>query len=212
MKLKFLIYSLSIFNIISCNKDKEIQQNKNIKTTPKTSINSIKTEDEPQAVALNFYKWYLKDIYLKKYVESPEITLTKDSIYVLDATKHKEFLQTSGYFSPKFYDNEITVFKNCENKLKFVKWKEVEESGAINPADYVEGNECNFTFYQVWTNGQGETINKAEIDKYSTKGDTSLVVIKLSDSLQGGVYSKPYVSMVKENGKWKISKIKISFE
>jgi len=213
-KLKIIIYFLFIFNAISCNQNKQAEEIKTIEPIHKKSIdkNKIITELEPQVVALNFYKWYLKNIYLKKYVESPDIVLTKDSVYVLDATKHKDFLNKSGYFSPKFYDNEIAVLKNCENQLKLVKWKEVEESGVVNPADFVKGNECNFTFYKVWTNGQGEAINKAEIDRYITKENTALVVLKLSDSLQGGFFSKPYISMVKENGKWKISKINASFE
>jgi len=215
MKLRITIYILVVISTISCNQG-ESKEN----TTIELNIDNVKpihkkgiaeNEDEPQIVALKFYKWYLKDIYLKKFVESPDIVLTKDSIYVLDATNHKKFLETSGYFSEKFYENERIIFKDCEDKLRLVKWKDVEESGAVNPAEYVTGNECVFTHYMVWTNGQGESINKAEIEKFTTKADKSLVVLKLSDSLYGG-FSKSRVSMVKENGKWKISKIDATFE
>jgi hypothetical protein len=217
-KLIIIFYLLFIIATISCNqvidktKDNNIIELSNNNKTLLDKNGIVKNENEPQIVALQFYKWYLKDIYLKKDVESPEIVLTKDSVFVLDATKHKNFLKTSGYFSQKFYENEIGIFIDCENKLKFIKWAEVEKSGAVNPADFVEGNECDFTSYKVWTNGQGEPFSRVEIQKYTTKNDISLVVLNLSDSLQGGFYSKPYVSMIKENGKWKISKIRVGFE
>lgn len=210
-KYRFAIFFIIMVCTISCNQNKERKENRVIKSRKELSNNKTDNGNEPQQVALKFYKWYLKDIYLKKYVESPGIKLTKDSTYVLDATKHKEFLKSSGYFSSKFYDNEISTFKNCENQLKTVKWKEVEKSGAVNPADFVKSNDCNFTFYMVWTNGQGEILNKAEIEKYSTKGNSSLVTLKLSDSTERAFFSRPEVSMIKEGGKWKISKINVSF-
>ena len=209
-----LYYFLVCFSIVSCKKEDSKTAQNNAIATEKKSENNKKTEDknEPQTVALAFYKWYLKDIYLKKFIESPDVVLSKDSIYVLDATEHKKFLKTSGYFSPKFYENEIATFKDCQDKLRQVSWKAVEESGAVNPAEYVEGNECDFTHYMIWTNRQGETLNKAQIEKCSVKANTALAVLKLSDSLGGGFYSRPHVSMVKENGKWKISKIEVVFD
>jgi len=212
-KLKIAIYILAVISTISCNNGESKENTTivnidNVKPIHKKGI--VVNEDEPQIVALKFYEWYLKDIYLKKFVESPDIVLTKDSIYVLDATNHKKFIETCGYVSEKFYENELAIFKDCEDKLRLVKWKDVEESGAVNPAEYVTGNECEFTHYMIWTNGQGESINKAEIEKFTTKADKSLVVLKLSDSLYGG-FSKSRVSMVKENGKWKISKIDATF-
>ncbi|KAF2509105.1 hypothetical protein [Flavobacterium foetidum] len=214
MKQKCAICALLFFVIsISCKKEDSKTESKNqIGTERKFDNKKTDFENEPQNVALAFYNWYLKDIYLKKFVESPDVVLSKDSIYVLDVSEHKKFLKTSGYFSSKFYENEKLSFKDCEDKLRTVSWKQVEESGAVNPAEYVEGNECAFTHYMIWTNGQGETLNKAEIEKYSVKANTAVVVLKVSDSLEGGFYSRPHVSMVKENGKWKISKIEVTFE
>ncbi|MFB9077953.1 hypothetical protein ACFFLS_04705 [Flavobacterium procerum] len=213
MKQKFIISSLLLFVvIISCKKEDSKTQPNNLIETEKKDDKKSESKNEPQNVALAFYKWYLKDIYLKKFVESPDVVLSKDSIYVLDTSEHKKFLETSGYFSPKFYENEVVSFRNCENKLRSVSWKKVEESGAVNPAEYVEGNECAFTHYMIWTNGQGENLDTAEIEKYSIKDNTALVIIKLSNSPEGGFYSRPHVSMVKENDKWKISKIEVHFD
>lgn len=215
MKQRFIIYALSFIALISCKKEnsKTDLNPPPVKSEKKLERNhQTENKNEPQEVAARFYKWYLKDIYLKKFVESPDIVLSKDSIYVLDATEHKKFLTTSGYFSPKFYENEIVTFRDCENKLKSVNWKLVEESGAVNPAEYVEGNECSFTHYMIWTNGQGETLNKVQIEKYSKKGDTALVILKLSNSREGDFYSRPYVSMIKEKGHWKILKIEVNFD
>ena len=93
-----------------------------------------------------------------------------------------------------------------------VSWKEVEKSGAINPADFLDGNECDFTKYMVWTNGQGEIINKVDYDNCTIKGKYAFVTLKLSDSLAQNFYSKPKITLIKENGDWKILKINIISE
>ena len=117
-KSKITIYLLFIIVTISCKQvNDKTKNNHTIELKNEVPIDKnerIKNDDEPQMVALKFYKWYLKNIYLKKFVESPGIVLTKDSIYALDATNHKKFLKTSGYFSQKFYGNEIKILKTVK--------------------------------------------------------------------------------------------------
>ena len=140
MQQKLIVLLLTLF-LLSCkddtNEDLEYTKAKTVKdaTNHKLNLNN----ETPELVAFNFYKWYLKDIYLKKYVESPEIKLNKDSVYVLDTKKHKKFIEENSFFSKSFYDNEELTFRNCEKELVKVSWKEVEKSGAINPADFLDG-------------------------------------------------------------------------
>lgn len=214
--VRFLACVAIVFTIlISCvNKNSDKKNTDTVIKTEKVFLPKKKKDviNEPQEVAFQFYKWYLKDIYLKKTVETPDIILSKDSTYVLDATNHKNFLKSSNYFSEKFYDNEIGIFKDCANKLKLVNWKEVEKTGTVNPAEFVSGNDCDFTHYMIWTNGQGETINKVKLEKFEINGKFATVHLKLLDSLRGGFYSKPKVTMINEKGNWKILKIEVGFE
>ena len=213
MQQKLIVLLLTLF-LLSCkddtNENLEYTKAKTVKdaTNHKLNLNN----ETPELVAFNFYKWYLKDIYLKKYVESPEIKLNKDSVYVLDTKKHKKFIEENSFFSKSFYDNEELTFRNCEKKLVKVSWKEVEKSGAINPADFLDGNECDFTKYMVWTNGQGEIINKVDYGNCTMRGKYAYVTLKLSDSLAQNFYSKPKITLIKENGDWKILKINIISE
>lgn len=205
-----ILFLISVFSVFSCQENKKGRSK--AKTDDPKIIISAKAGEKPETVALNFYKWYLKDIYLKRYVESPEIVLNDKKIYVIDSKKHKKFLDRSGYFSPTFYKNELIVYKNCENKLRFVNWQEIEESGAVNPAENVEGNDCNFTSYMIWTNGQGEVLNKAKLLQSRINGEKALVKLQLSDTISKSDFSQPLVSMVKEKGRWKIAKIEVTFD
>jgi hypothetical protein len=180
--------------------------------TKTNSVSNNDTLNAPEKAVLKFYQWYLKDIYLKKGEEHPGVILTKDSIYKLVRTNHIDFLKNSGYFSDKFYDNEIPMFENCDEQLKKVKPKQVEESGS-SPADIFEGkiNVCDFMFYQVWTGGQGEDLSTVQIKNSKVTTDSATVIAVIGDS-SGYKYSYPRVTVLKENGAWKISRIVISFK
>ena len=54
---------------------------------------------------------------LEKSVEAPEVILTKDSVYELDAFKHLEFLSECGYFHLSFMRMKLT-FQNGDEQLK----------------------------------------------------------------------------------------------
>lgn len=101
MQKKLIVLLLTLF-LLSCKDDnKRAIENKQA-VTEKDTITSKLNIETPESVAFNFYKWYLKDIYLKKNVESPEVKLNKDSIYVLDTQKHKKFIEENSFFSKSF--------------------------------------------------------------------------------------------------------------
>ena len=190
------------------------RDNNSQKTSDKTPIidtlaNNKQSLKDPEKVVLKFYQWYLKSIYLKKSVEGPEVILTKDSIYKIDVTKHIDFLKECGYFSPKFYDNEIQLFNRCGEQLKKVNAKQVEESGGF-AADFVDRNDCSFLSWMVWTGGQGEDLSTVEIKSSIVTADSATVIAVIGDAT-GYKYSNPTVTLLKENGEWQISRIVISF-
>lgn len=174
----------------------------------KSSSNDIL--NTPEKVVLKFYQWYLKDIYLKKYDDQPKVILTKDSIYKLDLSKSINFLKQCGYFSDKFYNNEKAMFSSCDEQLKKVNPRQVEETG-VPPSMFVEGNACDFLNYMVWTGGQGEALTAVEIKSSKILADSAIVIAIIEDA-KGYKYSYPQVTLLKENEEWKISRIVISYK
>ena len=167
-----------------------------------------KVLNEPEKVTLDFYQYYLRDIYKKYYsIESPSAKLNSDGIYQLDPTEHIKFLNESGYFSPKFYENEIPLFEKCNDDLKAVSVQEVNESGTF-PEEFA--STCDFVFYHQWVGGQGEELNTVDIINSEIIGNTASVTAVVG-SRESGPYSYPVVTLLSENGEWRISDIEISF-
>lgn len=198
-----------LFVVISCSKSPSDEQKKDTLNPALNVISERDNELNPALVALKFYNWYLKEIYLKKSVESPEVILNKDSVYELDPKAHIRFLNNSGYFSTKFYENEVGVFNSCNEKLKKISSREVEKQG-YSPSELVEGDDYLFLTCMIWTMGQGETLNTAKVKSSKIEKDIANVVIAIGDSLSGD-FSYSHVTLLKEKDKWKIAKIKADF-
>jgi len=169
----------------------------------------------PAEVVSRFYHWYLKEVYLHEpsvEAEGPRLTLAKDGHYQLDPTRHQDFLQKAGYFSPRFYANEAPVFRRCTQQLRQVSAKQAAEAGGF-AGDFVKGPACDFLRWMVWTGGQGESVNTVKIKKTTLLADSAVVVVALGDSASGAAYeySYPSVTLVQEKGEWKISRITIAF-
>jgi hypothetical protein len=169
----------------------------------------------PAEVVSRFYQWYLRDIYLQEPsldAEGPRARPNKNGHYYLDTSKHRAFLRKSGYFSPRFYANEQLLIENCNHQLRQVSVKQVEKSGG-SAGDLVDGSACDFLRWMVWTGGQGESLNTVNIKKTTLRADSAVVVAALGDSASGAAYeySQPRVTLFKEKGEWKISRITISF-
>ncbi len=201
-----VIFPLAI--LVSCYNNNNQRISEKILNTDSTESN-LQTLNEPEKVVLKFYQWYLKSIYLKEHVEVPEVILTKDSIYKIDATKHLDFLKECGYFSSEFYGNETPLFNRCDEQLRKVNSMQVEESGGF-AADFVENNDCSFLNWMVWTGGQGEDLSTVEIEKSIISADSATVIAVIGDAT-GYKYSNPLVTLLKEKGEWKISRIVITY-
>jgi hypothetical protein len=105
----------------------------------------------PAEVVSQFYRWYLKAVYLHEpsvEAEGPSPTLAKNGYYQLDPTRHQHFLQQAGYFSSRFYANEAQVFQRCNQQLQQVSAKQVAASGSF-VGDLVKGPACDFLRWMV---------------------------------------------------------------
>jgi len=112
MTIKFAVFFVVLILMSACNGDKKAPF-----TDVNTSTSAIPVANQPEKIVLNFYRWYLKNVYQKEMVESAEVKLTTDSLYQLDASKHLAFLKKVGYFSSSFYENERSVYKACDSAL-----------------------------------------------------------------------------------------------
>jgi len=168
------------------------------------------TEITPQEIALNFYKWYLKNHYEQGGIyETPSIEMDENKTFYLDYENYKSSIKSTRYFSEKYFENNLQIYKDCEKALLNVNYEDVQECGC-NPAEFTERN-CVFSFYYVWTNGQGESLNTATLGSSKVNENNAVIIINVGykGEEQNYEYSKPNVYMIKENGKWKISKIKV---
>lgn len=168
-----------------------------------------KVLNEPEKVTLDFYRYYLKDIYnTNDSVESPSAKLNSNGIYQLDTSEHVKFLNESVYFSSTFYENEIPVFEKCNEDLKTVTVEEVTDAGTF-PEEFADA--CDFVFYHQWVGGQGEELNTVDIVKSEVAQEFAKVTVVVGNR-ESGPYSYPIVTLKKEIGGWKISDIELSFE
>ena len=211
-KEQLLIFAGLLFLLISCtNKSSTDQKTKSSTIDKDKFANAYSLRlNSPESVALSFYNWYLKDIYLKKSVESPELFLNEDSVYVLDPRAHIKFLNESGYFSTKFYENEVKMFDSCNDKLSKINPHEVEDNGYF-PPELAGDDNCRFLECMIWTLGQGETLNTAKVKSSTIDKDSANVIITIGDTLAGD-FSYSHVTLLKEKDKWKISRIRVDFD
>lgn len=177
--------------------------------------NDIKNiiEKQPKEVVLQFYNWYLKNIYLKSPLNKPDVT-DHPEVKIINATyqiiSKNQFdkLRKTGFFSEEFFKNELIVFNACNVQLKKVKIKDVEKCGCF-PTDFVKTNDCDFLNGYSWVGGQGEDLKTVKISKVNTVGNRSKVTATIGDGTVD--YSHPEVSLVKENDGWKITKIDLHY-
>lgn len=178
---------------------------------PQTSTSSL---NEPAKVVVNFYKYYLSNIYAKKdELAAPTVKL-ENGIYKLDSSAHLDFLNKSGFFSKDFYSNELPQFNLCDDALKTVSVSEVSKTGGM-PTDFVKGDACSFLLYYQWVGGQGEALNTVHVVSSNTTGNVAVVTVAIgqqTDDTDNYIYSYPSVSLVDEAGLWKIASIRVSFK
>ena len=182
-----------------------------------TVYNSNKALNEPEKVAYDFYQYYLTNIYGKnEKFEFPDDKLNNDGIYQLDLTEHIKLLNESGFFSPQFYENEKPEFNLCNEGLKTVSVKEVNDAlfGQF-PEHFVKNGGCGFMRGYRWVGGMGETLDIVNVVKSEISGDMAKVTVVIGqkeDDRYSYNYSYPVVTLLKEDGQWKISDIKLSFD
>lgn len=178
-----------------------------------TLLNATNTLNQPEKFVLDFYKYYFANVYGRHLLfEIPEIKLTSEGVYQLDPAQHLQFLNESGYFSSKFYKNELPKFEACNKGLEAVEVREVEASGA-SPAEFVKDGSCAFLFRYQWVGGQGEELNSASVVSSEINNDEANVIVMIGRRLNDlyiANFNYSIVDLVKEGGQWRIDRITTS--
>ena len=205
--MKKLIFVIFIPLIFSCNTDNKEFNTTDTNTTAANNQNwrpqIKKTLNEAEKVTLTFYETYLKNFYEGDGHETPVVGITTDSTYYLDTLDHIKFLDKLGCFSSEYYKNRTEVYNACRAELKKLNPGELD-----GPPD----GDCAFMTFMIWTGGQGETLNTADILKSSITDSTAKVVVAIGDSIGKYIYSYPTVELIREDNKWKISGIDLSYD
>lgn len=158
-----------------------------------------KQYEKIQEVVNGFYSWYLSEYYNNpniKNVQLIEIELTKDSIYQLNQKKYFEILNKTRFFSKNFIINEREKINHCNEELKKINLKNIENGGGIPTEDI---NLCNFMNYIPWVGGQGDICEKITISDIDIEGETAKVKVEAVDTV--------IIELVFENDFWKINRI-----
>lgn len=205
--MKKLTFLFLISLMFSCNTN---TKESNTTETSSTEVNNIDWRPHPKAtlndaekLVLDFYVNYLATYYIKGGHEQPRIGFAKDGTYYLDTIDHIDFLKKLGCFSSKYYDNQLSMYNACRKEL--IKLKPGQADG---PPD----GDCSFMSWMIWTGGQGEELNTADIINSTIADSTAQVIVAIGDSIDKYIYSYPRVELIKENGEWKISNITNSFD
>jgi hypothetical protein len=185
-----------------------------LSSSTQRSLNPTTEGKPPEEVALQFYNWYLKyyneyakNSHFKTELSSPDIKLVNSAYQIISKDQFDQ-LKKIGFFSNEFFKNQTIIYNACNVQLRKVSIKKVEQCGC-SPTEFVEGNDCDFMTYYIWVGGQGENLNRAKIIKVNTHGNLSKVTIGIS--ADNYAYSRPEVTLLKEDGNWKISKIELHY-
>nr|WP_294789998.1 hypothetical protein [uncultured Mucilaginibacter sp.] len=191
--------------IISCNTTERKANKSSDSFTEDEKSDSTK---RPEAVALRFYNWYIKEMYPDSSIDKPTLKITADSVYQLIADTQFETLRKTGFFSKDFFHHQSHIYSACNLSLKKIDIKKVEDCGC-SPTEFVNNESCSFFSYYAWVGGQGENITNAKVVSTNVKGNYATV--KMEILADGIPYSHPKVTEFKENGVWKIAVIDLEW-
>jgi hypothetical protein len=203
-----------IYYAISNNHQRILINGQYIDSQLVTTFGSIGASNDPEKVAIDFYQYYLTNVYGKNnQIAAPTVRLT-GGIYQIDPTQYLKFLNESGFFSSTFYQNELPKFDTCNKALKTITVKQVTDSGGF-PTDFVPGDACGFMSFNQWVGGQGEKLDTANVLNSKINSDMAQVTLVIGQKLDETYsynYSYPTITLVRENGKWKIGGITVAFK
>ena len=114
-------------------------------------------------------------------------------------------IRSSKFFSQKYINGQIELFKICDEGLRNIKIQDYEEC-ACSPADMVSN--CDFMLYYNWLYHQGEETKDILIKETKILGPSATVDIELlSNKGDKKGYQNLRLTLDKENGDWRISDI-----
>ena len=174
-------------------------------TKSKISNESLGQIDSPDKVVEDFYHWYLDNYYNTDYkIITPQEKIKDGKLY-LDTVDYMSTIRSSKFFSQKYINGQIELFKICDEGLRNIKIQDYEEC-ACSPADMVSN--CDFMLYYNWLYHQGEETKDILIKETKILGPSATVDIELlSNKGDKKCYQDLRLTLDKENGDWRISDI-----
>ena len=188
MKYFTLILGLSIFMLVSCNRNPS-QANEQAKENKEESGSDAQTEIAN--TVHGFFKWYAA------FIEAPEGNfdfVSDDGKHpTLDNQKLDKHLQkfvASGFVSTQWTASERGFYNQCATKWKNQPADDLPEG--MDSDRIICGQDANFEEF-------GTASVQAEI-----KGETAVATMAFPQGSGNGVNRK--YDLLKENGKWRITK------
>jgi len=205
MRTLFLIVILCL--TFSCKKEKQVPNQgsviENIVTESEQDIKKLPSKEESEKVVEDFYSWYIHDVKMDpKYQQNNYLKIDNET-YIYDKDVYIKTLKEIPYFSEEYINNISDQFDECNNLIKKVVFKNEPEGGGAGIP------ECNFLWYDLWIGGQGESMDGFQIWDTKIKKDQILITVNLFIGKHNPLSSQ--VTVVEENGEYKISKIELIY-
>lgn len=187
MKNSMLFFAL-LLCLVACNEaPKQVTTTETTTTEPKpTDAGGAQNDVDLKAitdVVHNFYKWYASDVKPIEYINS------KGKFSKLDMAKvaaYHDQMMKSGFLSKAYIDNDMAYLKKYETI-----WAKDKENGNEGP---LSGEDADRVFCGQDWEPKDYTTGTLKVDGLGTNQATTTV-------------GASHLELVKENGKWLISKI-----
>jgi len=205
MRTLFLIFILCLN--FSCKKEKRVPNQspviENIVEKSEQKLRKVLSKEKSKKVVEDFYSWYLLDV--KTGSKYPQVNYLKidNETYIYDKSSYIRTLKETPYFSEEYINNISDQFDECNKLIKQVVFKHEPEGGGAGIP------ECNFLWYDLWIGGQGESMDRFQIWNTEIKKDQILITVNLFVEKFNPLSSK--ITVVNENGKYKISNIELVY-
>lgn len=140
-------------------------------------VSETKYTHDAEKTAIGFYTWYLDDYYNNE--RNIELNFVRSNgITTLDTAIYFDKIRRSGFFSEKYIENKKARIKPCLREINKLDWEVIKNYDG-NPAELIEGIECNFLMSYNFLFHQGEGTDAIELHTLilNPKNEDAVVII-----------------------------------
>ena len=152
-----------------------------------------------------FYEWYINEAYSEStsYYQIPSYKKLSETTYVFDLEEYEERISTITYFSNSYKQMLTNRLQNCNQEMQKIVWD-------YEPEPMFNIKACNYLWGNQWVGGQGERIDGFNIESTEVDSDEAKSVVNIL--IDDRVFVRSIVSLVKVNGNYKISNIRLDWQ